>query len=145
MLVIKSDQILHNVTQKVASAIFHLRIDVFQKAIKVTKSFGYFLMNYCSQNLQNIANYGHTGLTVIIILATLRSASGRWKYFVIYFEPAVGQSFEHFTIVNYKPSIVVLTKYFKWAIAGLFFIHFRLLKKTLQFLQQINVKNVHPV
>ena len=28
---------------------------------------------------------------------------------------------------------------------GLFFIYFRLFKHTLQYLQQINVKNVHPV
>ena len=33
----------------------------------------------------------------------------------------------------------------KWAILGLFFVYFRLFKQTLQFLQQINVKNVHPV
>ena len=33
----------------------------------------------------------------------------------------------------------------KWANPGLFFIYFRLFKHTLQFLQQINVKNVHPV
>ena len=29
--------------------------------------------------------------------------------------------------------------------SGLFFIYFHLSKQTLQFLQQINVKNVHPV
>ena len=28
---------------------------------------------------------------------------------------------------------------------GLFFVYFRLFKQTLQFSQQINVKNVHPV
>ena len=33
----------------------------------------------------------------------------------------------------------------KWAIPGLFFIYFCLFKQTLQFLQQIYVKNVHPV
>ena len=33
----------------------------------------------------------------------------------------------------------------KRVIPSLFFIYFRLLKQTLQFLQQINVKNVHPV
>ena len=33
----------------------------------------------------------------------------------------------------------------KWANPGLFFIYFRLFKHTLQFLQQINVKNVHLV
>ena len=33
----------------------------------------------------------------------------------------------------------------KWANPGLFFVYFRLFKQTLQFLQQINVKNVHPV
>ena len=33
----------------------------------------------------------------------------------------------------------------KGAIPGLFFIYFRLFKQTLQFLQQINVKYVHPV
>ena len=31
------------------------------------------------------------------------------------------------------------------AILGLFFVYFRLFKQTKQFLQQINVKNVHPV
>ena len=31
------------------------------------------------------------------------------------------------------------------AIPGLFFVYFRLFKQTLQFLQQINVKNVHPI
>ena len=35
--------------------------------------------------------------------------------------------------------------YKKWAITGLFFIYFRHFKHTLQFLQQINLKNVHPV
>ena len=34
--------------------------------------------------------------------------------------------------------------FFKWAIPGLFFVYFCLFKQTLQFLQQINVKNVHP-
>ena len=38
---------------------------------------------------------------------------------------------------------VVLFK--KWAIPGLSFIYFRLFKQTLQFLQQINVKNAHLV
>ena len=33
----------------------------------------------------------------------------------------------------------------EWAIPGLFFVYFRLFKQTLQFSQQINVKNVHPV
>ena len=33
----------------------------------------------------------------------------------------------------------------KWANPGLFFVYFRLFKQTIQFLQQINVKNVHPV
>ena len=33
----------------------------------------------------------------------------------------------------------------KWAILGLFFVHFRLFKQTFQFLKQINVKNVHQV
>ena len=33
----------------------------------------------------------------------------------------------------------------KWAILGLFFVYFYIFKQTLQFLQQINVKNVHPV
>ena len=33
----------------------------------------------------------------------------------------------------------------KMAIPGLFLIYFRLFKQTLQFLQQINVKNVHQV
>ena len=28
---------------------------------------------------------------------------------------------------------------------GLFFIYFRLFEKTLQVLQQINLKNIHPV
>ena len=28
---------------------------------------------------------------------------------------------------------------------GLFLVYFRLFKQTLEFLQQINVKNVHPV
>ena len=36
-------------------------------------------------------------------------------------------------------------KVFVWAIAGLFFVYFRLFKQTLQFIQQINVKNVFPV
>ena len=31
----------------------------------------------------------------------------------------------------------------KWANPGLFLIYFNLFKHTLQFLQQINVKNVH--
>ena len=31
------------------------------------------------------------------------------------------------------------------AIPGLFFAYFHILKKTLQFFQQIGVKNVHPV
>ena len=30
-------------------------------------------------------------------------------------------------------------------ILGLFFVYFHLFKQTLQFLQQINVKNVNPV
>ena len=38
---------------------------------------------------------------------------------------------------------IVLFK--KWAIPGLFFVFFRIFKQTLQFLQQIHVKNVHPV
>ena len=33
----------------------------------------------------------------------------------------------------------------KWTNPGLFFIYFRLFKHKSQFLQQINVKNVHPV
>ena len=33
----------------------------------------------------------------------------------------------------------------KWAIPWPLFVNFRLLKQTLQFLQQIYVKNVHPV
>ena len=33
----------------------------------------------------------------------------------------------------------------KWAIAGLLLIYFRLFEQTLQFLKQINVKNVHPI
>ena len=33
----------------------------------------------------------------------------------------------------------------KWANPGLFFVYFCLFKQTLQFLQQINVKNVQPV
>ena len=33
----------------------------------------------------------------------------------------------------------------KWAIPGLFFVYLRLFKQTLQFLQQISMKNVHPV
>ena len=33
----------------------------------------------------------------------------------------------------------------KWANPVLFFIHFRLFKRTLLFLQQINVKNVQSV
>ena len=33
----------------------------------------------------------------------------------------------------------------KWANPSLFFIYFRLFKHTFQFLQQINVKNVHPL
>ena len=33
----------------------------------------------------------------------------------------------------------------KWANPGLFSVYFRLFKQTLKFLQQINVKNVHPV
>ena len=37
-------------------------------------------------------------------------------------------------------------KYFlKWAIRGIFFVYFRLFKQMLQFLQQYDVKNVHPV
>ena len=32
----------------------------------------------------------------------------------------------------------------KWTIPGLFFIYFRLLSETMQILQQINLKNVHP-
>ena len=35
--------------------------------------------------------------------------------------------------------------FLKWANPGLFFVYFRLFKQTLQFWQQINVKNVHPV
>ena len=35
--------------------------------------------------------------------------------------------------------------FFKCEISGLFFVYFRLFKPTLKFLQQINVKNVHPV
>ena len=33
----------------------------------------------------------------------------------------------------------------KWAIPGPFFVYFRLFKQTLQFLQQIYVKNAHLV
>ena len=33
--------------------------------------------------------------------------------------------------------------YKQWAILGLFFVYFCLFKQTLQFLQEINVKNVH--
>ena len=36
-------------------------------------------------------------------------------------------------------------KLLKWAIPGLFLIYFRLFKHTLQFLQQINVKYLHPL
>ena len=35
--------------------------------------------------------------------------------------------------------------FFKWANACLFFIYFHLFQHTLPFLQQINVKNAHPV
>ena len=35
--------------------------------------------------------------------------------------------------------------FFKCEISGLFFVYFRLFKPTLKILQQINVKNVHPV
>ena len=35
--------------------------------------------------------------------------------------------------------------FFKWTNPGLFFVYFCPLKQTIQFLQQINVKNVHPV
>ena len=34
---------------------------------------------------------------------------------------------------------------YEWAIPGLFLVYFHLLKQTLQFLQQINVKNVQPI
>ena len=46
-----------------------------------------------------------------------------------------------------KRFILSLTLCFfkKWAIPGLFFVYFRIFKQTLQFLQQIHVKNVHPV
>ena len=33
----------------------------------------------------------------------------------------------------------------KWVLLGLFFVYFRISKQTLQFLQQMNVKNVHAV
>ena len=37
-----------------------------------------------------------------------------------------------------------LNKFFKWANPGLFSFIFGLFKEAIQFLQQINVKNVHP-
>ena len=43
------------------------------------------------------------------------------------------------------PGKTVLFKKKKWANPGLFFVYFCLFKQTLQFLQQINVKNVQPV
>ena len=40
-------------------------------------------------------------------------------------------------------SAIVVTQFFKkWANPGLFFVYFCLFKQALQFLQQINVKNV---
>ena len=39
----------------------------------------------------------------------------------------------------------VMSSLLKWAIPGLFFIYFPLFKGKIQFLQQINVKNAHPV
>ena len=36
-------------------------------------------------------------------------------------------------------------QFFKWANPGLFFIYFRLFNQTIQFLQQINVKNVKSI
>ena len=38
-----------------------------------------------------------------------------------------------------------LNKFFKWANPGLFSFIFGLFKEAIQFLQKINVKNVHPV
>ena len=35
--------------------------------------------------------------------------------------------------------------FFKWAILGLFFVFLGLFKQTTEILQQINLKNVHPV
>ena len=35
--------------------------------------------------------------------------------------------------------------FFKWGNPSLFFVYFRPFKQSLQFLQQINVKNAHPV
>ena len=53
---------------------------------------------------------------------------------------------------NKSPNLVTLLNayvleknVFKWANPGLFLFYFCLFKQTLQFLQQINVKNVHPV
>ena len=64
-----------------------------------------------------------------------------------------GLSYSQFTcttIHGYCVNIFVhpslLNRFFKkWAIPGLFFFTFFLFKQTLQFLHQINVKNVHPV
>ena len=41
--------------------------------------------------------------------------------------------------------LFIALPFFKWANCGLFFVYFRLFKETIQFLQEINVKNVHPV
>ena len=42
--------------------------------------------------------------------------------------------------------VIVLTFFKKWANPGLFFVFLGLFEQTLlQFLQQINVKNIHPV
>ena len=48
--------------------------------------------------------------------------------------------------LNFEMVFAIKVRLFfkKLAIPGLFFIYFRLFKQTLQFLQQINVKNVHP-
>ena len=56
------------------------------------------------------------------------------------------------TLTNHSTSISQilaihdpLLQFFLWAVPGHFFIYLCLFKQTLQCLQQINVKNVHPV
>ena len=59
--------------------------------------------------------------------------------------PAFGRSAPTSGPKAYPMSYPLATLFKKWAISGLFFVYLRLFKQTLPFLQQINVKNVHPV
>ena len=51
----------------------------------------------------------------------------------------------HIPWIGQESGILLLCFFKKWAKPGLFLMYFGIFKQTIQFLQQINVKNVHPV